>query len=94
LSEATETIQQSLKFGVNYIDTSPWYGESEKVLGEALKGVPRNAYFIGTKVGRNYTPGWDKRFDFSRSAVLRNVENSLALLGLSYVDIIEVWNEF
>lgn len=60
------------------------------MLGEALNGVPRNAFYIGTKVGRNFTPGWENRFDFSRKAVLKNVENSLKLLGLNYVDIIQV----
>ncbi len=36
------------------IDTAPWYGhgKSETVLGKALEGVPRSAYYLNTKVGR------------------------------------------
>ena len=39
--------------GINYIDTAPWYGHgrSEEVLGRALQSVPRQAYYIATKVG-------------------------------------------
>ena len=88
--EAVETIQESIRCGVNYLDTSPWYGNSEAIIGEALKNVPREAYYIGTKVGRYFTPTWENRFDFSGQAVLKSVEKSLQLLGLEYVDIIQV----
>lgn len=88
--EAINTIQQCIKSGINYLDTSPWYGASEEVIGEALREVPREAFYIGTKVGRFYTPTWDGRFDFSAARVLQSVEKSLELLGLNYVDIIQV----
>ncbi len=38
--------------GLNLIDTAPWYGKSETVLGKALKSIPRGAYYLSTKVGR------------------------------------------
>lgn len=40
--------------GINLIDTAPWYGhgKSETILGKALEGIPRNAYYLTTKVGR------------------------------------------
>ena len=40
--------------GINLIDTSPWYGhgKSETVLGKALEGQPRQAYYLMTKVGQ------------------------------------------
>lgn len=85
-----ETIQLALKSGVNYIETGPWYGPSEEIIGEALKDVPRKAFYISTKAGRYYTPDWEGRFDFSASKVLSSVETSLQRLGLSYVDIIQV----
>jgi aryl-alcohol dehydrogenase-like predicted oxidoreductase len=89
-AEAIDTVHEGLKFGINYIDTSPWYGSSEDVLGEALKTVPRSVYYIGTKAGRNFTPGWEGRFDFSRSGILKNVESSLARLGVGCIDIIQI----
>ncbi len=37
---------------MNYVDTAPWYGQgkSEEVIGRALEGVPRKAYYVATKV--------------------------------------------
>jgi len=90
ITQAKETIQKAVKAGINYIDTSPWYGDSEKIIGQSLVQVPRAAYYIATKAGRNFTPGWKVRFNFSANAVLKNVENSLALLGTGYIDIIQV----
>jgi aryl-alcohol dehydrogenase-like predicted oxidoreductase len=56
---------------------------------KALKGIPRNAYYIATKVAR-YETDLTKMFDFSRDKTLWSVEHSLQLLGLDYVDIIQV----
>lgn len=56
---------------------------------KALKDIPRNAYYIGTKVGR-YETDPTKMFDFSRDKTLWSVDHSLKLLGLDYVDIIQV----
>ena len=51
--EAIRVVHRALDLGVNYIDTAPFYGNSQEVLGEALEG--RNeAYYVGTKCGR-----WD-----------------------------------
>ena len=50
-----EIVLKALKSGINYIDTAPWYGQgtSEERLGIALKEIPRNKYFIATKVRFN-----------------------------------------
>ena len=51
---AKDIVELCLKQGVNMIDTSHWYGQgrSERLLGHALKGVPRKAYYINSKIGR------------------------------------------
>ncbi|XP_032241498.2 L-galactose dehydrogenase isoform X2 [Nematostella vectensis] len=89
--ESIQVVHHALKSGINYIDTAPWYGhgKSEMVLGKALQGIPRDAYILSTKVGR-YLPEVDKMFDFSAERVLKSVDESLARLGLDYVDIIQV----
>jgi len=56
---------------------------------QALKGVPREAYYIGTKVGR-FSQDVATGFDFSYDRTIQSVDQSLALLGLEYVDIIQV----
>ncbi|KAJ4965457.1 hypothetical protein NE237_017306 [Protea cynaroides] len=85
--EAIASVREALNLGINYFDTSPYYGGtlSEKVLGNALKviGVPRNEFILSTKCGR-YVEG----FDFSAERVTRSIDESLARLKLDYVDIL------
>ena len=54
-AECQTLIEYSLKKGINYIDTAPWYGNSEEVVGRALKSknIPRECYYIATKVGNS-----------------------------------------
>lgn len=77
--------------GINYIDTSPFYGEgrSEAFIGRALEGVSRDQYYIGTKVGR-YLWNIEKRFDFTADKIISSIEESLQRLQLSYVDILQL----
>jgi len=85
------TLHTALKKGMNYIDTAPWYGQgkSESFLGKALKGIPRKAYIISTKVGR-YEIEVHKMFDFSAARVFQSAEESLSRLELPYVDLLQV----
>ncbi|EDW97025.1 L-galactose dehydrogenase [Drosophila yakuba] len=91
LEEGIETVHEALKSGINYIDTAPWYGQgrSEEVLGQALKDVPRESYYIATKVAR-YELDYENMFDFSAKKTRESVEKSLKLLGLDYVDVIQI----
>jgi len=88
---AVRSVHLALKSGVNYIDTAVWYGQgkSEELLGKALAGVPRQAYYIATKACR-YETAVLEMFDFSAARTLRSVDESLARLGLAYVDVIQV----
>src|SRR5207237_3904026 len=85
LNEALRSVQCALDSGMNFIDTSPFYGRgmSEVLLGIALRGVPRERYLIGTKLGR-----YDlNHFDFSARRVVESVDVSLHRLGVDYLDI-------
>ncbi|XP_072931216.1 uncharacterized protein [Epargyreus clarus] len=90
-AKGVELIKESLKLGVNYFETGPWYGQgtSEKTFGKALKGVPRQSFVIGSKVGR-YETATERMFDFSAEKTEAGVDNTLALLELDYVDLIQV----
>ena len=46
--ESVQLVETVVRQGINYIDTAPWYGQgrSETVLGNALKNIPRSAYYI------------------------------------------------
>uniref|UniRef100_A0A1B6D3P7 NADP-dependent oxidoreductase domain-containing protein n=2 Tax=Clastoptera arizonana TaxID=38151 RepID=A0A1B6D3P7_9HEMI len=88
-SEAISTVKEAFKLGINYVDTSPYYGDtkSETILGKALKEIPREAYYISTKVGR-YGSVFVDMFDQSAERITIEFENSLKRLGLDYVDIL------
>ncbi|OAD62536.1 D-arabinose 1-dehydrogenase [Eufriesea mexicana] len=89
--KAIEAIRHGIKQGINYIDTAPWYGQghSELVIGKALQGIPRKAYYIATKVGR-YELNYENMFNFSKEKTRSSFTKSLKLLGLNYVDVIQV----
>src|SRR5580698_3802409 len=86
LGEALKTVRVALDLGMNFIDTSPFYGRgmSEVLLGIALRGVPRDSYLLCTKLGR-----YDlAHFDFSAKRVAESVDVSLHRLGTDHLDIV------
>ena len=86
LDEALDSVRVALEVGLNFIDTSPFYGRgmSEVLLGVALRGVPRESYTLCTKLGRYDLP----HFDFSAKRVAESVDVSLHRLGTDHLDII------
>ncbi len=84
--EAMRSVRVALDCGLNFIDTSPYYGRgmSEVLLGLALRGVPRDSYTLCTKLGR-YDVG---HFDFSARRVAESVDVSLHRLGTDHLDIV------
>lgn len=86
LDEVFASVRTALELGLNFIDTSPFYGRgmSEVLLGVALKDVPRDSYNICTKLGR-YT---GEHFDFSARRVDESIDVSLHRLGCGHLDIV------
>src|SRR6266404_612996 len=71
LDEALRSVRVALDCGLNFIDTSPFYGRgmSEVLLGIALRDLPRDSYLLCTKLGR-----YDlAHFDFSAKRVAESV---------------------
>lgn len=86
LDEALKSVRVALDCGLNFIDTSPFYGRgmSEVLLGVALRDVPRDSYTLCTKLGR-----YDlQHFDFSARRVAESVDVSLHRLGTDHLDIV------
>jgi D-threo-aldose 1-dehydrogenase len=56
--DAVATVEAAWSAGIRYFDTAPHYGLglSERRLGEALRGKPRDEYVVSTKVGRILEP--------------------------------------
>ncbi|MDE0836171.1 MAG: aldo/keto reductase [Akkermansiaceae bacterium] len=85
IDEAMRSTRTALDLGINFIDTSPFYGRgmSEIMLGLGLKGVPRDSYLIGSKLGRFS----DVHFDFSAKRVEESAHISLQRLKTDHLDI-------
>lgn len=98
LQESIATIRKAPELGVNLIDTAPGYnfGNSERILGEALKGMDREKIVIITKFGVvwdregslfNKVNGRQLYWNLSRESILDEIDKSLERLGVDYVDV-------
>jgi len=106
-NKAVEAIRAAYDLGVTSIDTAPVYGQglSEKIVGEAVKELPRDRVQILTKYGLR----WDTEqgeFYFSsrdndgndidiyryaaKESVIKECEKSLERLGTDYIDLYQI----
>jgi aryl-alcohol dehydrogenase-like predicted oxidoreductase len=78
-TQAIRAVHAALDLGINYFDVAPAYGatRSETVLGKALRGVPRDRYYLSTK-------------DYSRQRIRASLDESAGRLGVDYFDIIHI----
>lgn len=84
--EAIEAVHYALDQGLDYIDTSPFYGESERRIGIALEGVRRDSLILSTKTGTHPSRPQDYTWD----ATMWSVDNSLKLLKTDTIDLLLV----
>jgi aryl-alcohol dehydrogenase-like predicted oxidoreductase len=105
--DAIDAIRVSYSLGVTSIDTAPIYGQgtSEEIVGEAIKGFPRDRFQILTKYGMR----WDlQKGDFSfssknnsgenidiykyagKESIIKECEDSLKRLGTDYIDLYQI----
>ena len=89
--EGIKAVYTAVENGMNFIDVSPYYGhyKAETVLGKALKGIPRDKYYLSTKVGR-YGHDGINTWDYSAKRVTDSVYESMERLNIDYIDLINV----
>ncbi len=89
--EAIEAVFTAIEGGMNFIDVSPYYGhyKAETVLGKALREIPRDKYYLSTKVGR-YGKDGVNTWDYSAKRATESVYESMERLGIDYIDLINV----
>ncbi|MBG0786557.1 MAG: aldo/keto reductase [Anaerolineaceae bacterium] len=98
LSDSLEVIRSCPSLGINFIDTAPAYnfGNSEKILGQALSKMKREEIVIITKCGITWNREgslFNKVGDIqlyknlSRESICEEFEISLSRLGVDYIDI-------
>ena len=98
-----DILQHSYKSHINIFDTSPLYGYglSEHRIGNFLKTIDPDSYYLSTKVGRYLTPqrnyfkkgkfkghlNFIPHFDYSYDGVMRSFDQSIHRLAVSKIDI-------
>ena len=89
--EGIEAVHTAVDNGINFIDVSPYYGhlKAETVLGKALKDIPREKYYLSTKVGR-YGHNGVNTWDYSAKRAQESVYESMERLNVDYIDLINV----
>lgn len=106
-NDAEEAIRASFDLGVTSIDTAPVYGqgESEEIVGRAIKGIPRDKVQILTKFGMR----WDlQKGEFAmksknnqgeeiviykyagKESIIKECEDSLRRLQTDYIDLYQI----
>ena len=106
-NNAVEAIRASYDSGVTSIDTAPAYGQgaSEEIVGEAIKGLPREKLQLLTKYGLrwNSTKGsfYFKSKDNNgrdidihkyagKESIIKECEDSLRRMGTDYIDLYQI----
>lgn len=87
---ARKLVDEAIEAGINFFDTANQYGlgESEEILGRALKGK-RHEVVISTKVRFRMGPGVNQ-VGLSRAHILEQAEASLKRLGTDYIDLYQI----
>ncbi|KAI8057477.1 NADP-dependent oxidoreductase domain-containing protein [Thamnidium elegans] len=89
-SDIVDACTEALDSGINSFDTSPYYGKSEILLGDALLQIrekyPRENYYIATKMGRYGKTIYE--MDYSAKKTYESVAESMKRLHTDYLDIV------
>ena len=85
---ANQLVKAAFDGGINFFDCADAYrnGEAEKVLGEAVKDIPRNELVISSKVFFPTMEGPNGR-GLSRKHISESIARTLKNLQMDYIDI-------
>jgi len=90
-AEAIRLVHAALEAGINFIDTARSYGESEAVLGRALRGR-REEVILATKVATQRPDGSTLRGEALKRHMHTGLDTSLKLLQTDHVDLWQIHN--
>jgi aryl-alcohol dehydrogenase-like predicted oxidoreductase len=91
--QAAAVLNAVLDGGINFIDTSPDYGISEELIGEAISHR-RGEFFLASKCGclvgaAPTPPGQRNPHVFTRENIIAGVNQSLARMKTEYLDLVQ-----
>jgi aryl-alcohol dehydrogenase-like predicted oxidoreductase len=93
-AEAQRIVADAREIGVNFIDTADVYtqGAAERIVGQCL-AAERDRWVLASKVGNSMGDGPNRK-GYSRSWIMRAVEDSLSRLATDYLDIYYLHRDF
>src|SRR5919108_1756506 len=86
--DSIRVIHKALDAGINFVDTADAYGDSEEVVGKALKGR-RDSVVLATKVSLPMGDDPNQQ-GASRRWIVKAVEHSLRRLQTDWIDLYQV----
>jgi aryl-alcohol dehydrogenase-like predicted oxidoreductase len=86
--DSIRVIHKALDAGINLVDTADAYGDSEEVVGEALRGRRENVV-LATKFSRPMGDDPNQQGG-SRRWIMTAVENSLRRLRTDHIDLYQI----
>jgi len=85
-------IRSAYESGIKMFFSATYYGEgnNEKIVGQGLKGLPRDTFIVGTAVPADDLDNKTGmiRDSFKTDAYIKKAEGSLKRFGLDYVDFV------
>ncbi|HEX4223002.1 MAG TPA: aldo/keto reductase, partial [Pseudonocardiaceae bacterium] len=89
--DSIRIIHKALDAGINFVDTADAYGDSEEIVGKALKGR-RDSVVLATKarLRMNNGTGDPNREGASRRWLVRELDESLRRLQTDHVDLYQI----
>jgi aryl-alcohol dehydrogenase-like predicted oxidoreductase len=105
--QAIDAMKAAYDMGMTSIDTAPIYGQgkSEELVGQAIKGIPRDKVQILTKYGMRWdltkgTFGFNSKDNdgkdievykyAAKESIIKECEDSLKRLGTDYIDLYQI----
>jgi len=79
-ANAVETARRAMELGINHIDTARGYGNSERLVGLALKELGRDKFYVTTKIS----------IQPSRDKARAQIDKSLEMLGVDRIDVLDL----
>jgi len=89
--EVSHLLNLAMDLGINFIDTAPAYGTSQKRLGKLLPNS-RDSWVIVSKVGEFFENG-KSHFDFSFDGIVKSVEDSCQQLKTDFIDAVLIHSD-
>lgn len=91
VAEARRLVDICLDAGINMFDSADVYskGAAESILGEAIKGRPRDQLIISTKATFRFGDG-ENEVGSSRHHLINAVDAALKRLGTDYIDLFQL----